>query len=91
MKRVYKYEVPIQDQFALQLPVGAQVLTVQTQYGDAPRLWALVDADSAVTELRSFILRGTGHDIEEPVDRLIHCGTFQLQDGALVFHVFEVA
>lgn len=33
MKCVYKYEIPVQDQFALQLPVGAQVLDVQAQQG----------------------------------------------------------
>lgn len=31
--RVFKYEVPIKDQFDLQLPVSARVLDVQVQQG----------------------------------------------------------
>ena len=94
MMRVYKYWIPIEDQFTLALPLGAQVLDVQMQ-GDAAQLWALVDpalmGPTAPCEAREFILRGTGHDIDLPgPSALSHCGTFQMQGGALVFHVFEV-
>ncbi len=86
MQRVYKYPIRIADVFSLELPRGAQLLDVQTQRGE-PHLWALVDAD-AVLERRWFRLAGTGHDIPEAVKS--HAGSFQLQGGSLVFHVFEI-
>ena len=88
MLRIYKYPIPIEDDFALSLPDGAQVLDVQTQYGQ-PQLWALVDPEAPMRE-RQFILRGTGHDIHYPLSALIHCGTFQEHGGSVVFHVLEV-
>jgi hypothetical protein len=93
MLRIYKYTIPVEDEFVLQLPAEAQVLDVQTQHG-WPQLWALIDP-KASTESRRFILRGTGHDIRHyTTETLKYCGTFQLQsgqlNGQLVFHVFEV-
>jgi hypothetical protein len=50
-------------------------------------MWALVNPEAS-KEKRRFELYGTGHDVPES-DGLIHVGTFQMQDGALVFHLFE--
>ena len=85
MKRVYKYDIDVLDNFVLELPEDAQILTVQMQYG-SPVIWALIDDDKPLKE-RKFRLAGTGHPIEENVK---YIGTFQLMDGALVFHLFEV-
>ncbi len=87
--RVFKYPVPVEDKFTLTLPVGAKVLDVQAQHGE-PQLWALVRDPWVHEHQRTFILRGTGHPIEEAADRLSYCGTFQMSRGHLVFHVFEV-
>jgi hypothetical protein len=89
MKTIFKYEFNITDEFFLTLPKDAIVLTVQTQR-NVPVLWALVDPE-APTENRYFALRGTGHnadDLEENKDAH-YVGTFQMQGGALVFHLFE--
>jgi hypothetical protein len=83
-KRVFKYPVPVRDELTLQLPAGAEVLTVQVQNG-APVLWALVD-DTAPTEARRFIVRGTGHAISGAIR---YVGTFQLEGGAFIGHLFE--
>jgi len=83
---VYKYDVPIDDTFALALPEFARVLTVQVQDGQ-PRLWALVDP-AAPPRDRRFRLAGTGHPIQE-ADDWRYIGTFQLNGGALVLHLFE--
>lgn len=86
---IWKYPVRIDDKFALEMPKGAQVLAVQTQNG-APQLWALVDPD-AEHESRRFALLGTGHYLtpEALEHGLTYRGTFQVRDGALVFHLFE--
>lgn len=87
MRTVYKYSIPLTDHFSLSLPIDAQLLAVQTQYG-MPQLWALVETDYP-TEDRYFRLAGTGHTIE--VECPDYVGTFQIQDGALIFHLFEIS
>lgn len=89
---VYKYPVQLSSShFILDLPLGAKVLTVQTQ-GDAAsqhaQLWALVEK-SKPTERRKFQVYGTGHDIPDGQE-LEYIGTYQQFIGDLVWHVFEV-
>jgi hypothetical protein len=86
MKAVWKYDVPVQDEFTIEMPEDAHVLTVQEQHG-APRLWALVDPKRPLRKWR-FWLAGTGHMIPMP-ETLRHVGTFQAHGGDLVFHLFE--
>jgi len=83
---IWKYQIPIEDSFRLELPEGATVLSVQTQREEAC-LWALCD-ENAQGVFRTFELRGTGHAAKGLQDaRFI--GTFQMRGGALVFHLFE--
>lgn len=84
MKTIWKFELHIDEPVTLLMPVGAEVLTVQAQ-GDIPCIWAIVDPN-AETETRRFYVRGTGHPLRE-VGRYVD--TFQLNGGALVFHLFE--
>ncbi len=72
----------------IEMPDGAEILTVQTQNEQA-HLWAQVDPRAAKC-LRTFEVFGTGHSIhyDMGVERK-YIGTFQLGGGALVFHVFE--
>lgn len=89
-RAVWKY--PLQfppmagDVYVVPMPAGARVLTAQMQAG-LLAIWALVDP-TAEPEPRRFRVAGTGHPIEQEIAAYI--GTFQLADGALVFHVFEV-
>lgn len=85
-KVVWKFPVPVSDSFELDLPIGAEVLTVQVQRGE-PQLWALVDPDAPKEKLRFRIL-GTGHSAKN-ADRLLWIATFQLHGGDLVFHCFQ--
>ena len=86
MKTVYKYDVAMNDTSAIQMPAGAELLHVDVQHG-SPKLWALVDTEAPL-ELREFHMAGTGW----PADGFgKHVGTFTLQGGALVFHLFERA
>ena len=86
--RIYKYTLAVTDLQTLALPERAKVLTVQTQAG-LPQLWALVNEKASVAEHRRFATYGTGNPM--PDGNLgQYIGTYQLADGALVFHVFEL-
>jgi hypothetical protein len=100
MKRLVIYKYPISSgKLDIWLPKQAKVLDVQEQRGE-PQMWVLLDPD-AVTVPRRFVAYGTGHPIEvkEGVGRgpqyqggewLDYIGTFQMQAGYLVYHLFEV-
>lgn len=84
MRTIWKFPISPADTIEFSMPVGAVILTLQTQYGE-PCIWAEVD-DQAPTEIRKFRTYGTGHPV---VPGGVHIGSYQLRDGALVFHVYE--
>lgn len=91
MKKIFKYEVLIRDHFNISMPKGAKILTVQAQH-KVPQLWALIDPDEEET-LRNFRLAGTGHDIPADLHRegeYKYIGSFQLFNGDLIYHLFEL-
>ena len=64
-KTIWKFPLDVTDETECVMPVGSELLTVQTQ-GDTLCVWALVDPDpKAKTESRSFRIFGTGHVVEE--------------------------
>jgi hypothetical protein len=83
MRTIWKFAV--EETMQLLLPVDAMVLSIQTQF-NAPQMWILLDSDLPKT-LRRFIVLPTG--VSVPDVPLNYCGTFQINDGALIFHVFE--
>jgi hypothetical protein len=84
MTTIYKYTLE-PGRTVLELPDGAQVLTVQMQHG-SPCMWALVDLARPIGR-RFFDVYGTGHAM--PADPGRYVATFQMEGGALVWHVFE--
>lgn len=84
-KSVWKFPLNIEDAVTIRMPKCSMVLDVQLQNG-IPCLWALCATDSPLED-RTFFLYGTGHPIEE--EDISYVGTFQIHDGALVFHLFE--
>jgi len=81
---IYKYPIgPVTD---LQLPEGAEILCVQAQYG-IPCIWVKVDTMKSYKS-RQIRVYGTGYVLSDECQKYI--GTFQLDGGHLVFHVFEV-
>ncbi len=54
MQVVYKYEIPANREFILEMPKGARILTA-TVYGRTMLLWALVDRDLRHDEIRRFL------------------------------------
>lgn len=85
MQAVWKFPLGPFDLMEIDMPTGSRVLCVQCQDG-APQLWALCDV-SAPKQTRVFHIYGTGHTHGAINGEYV--GTFQLADGALVFHVFE--
>ncbi len=86
MKRVFKYTLEMIDEQAIAMPKGAFPMTVQTQ-NDKPQVWMFVD-DSQPPERRKFRIVGTGHPADD-VQYGQYVGTFQMQGGSLVFHLFQ--
>lgn len=87
MKTVWKFHLNLNDRpTVLELPRGAEVLTVQMQH-DRLTLWVLVDPEQP-KESRTFTVHGTGHPtIPEHYTKDHWCGT--VVDGMFVWHVFE--
>jgi hypothetical protein len=84
-RTIWKYEVEITDEVALQMPAGAEVLR-HVEVNERHRslwVWAIVNP-SAHLALRTFFVCGTGNPMP-PVGE--HVGT--VMDGLLVWHVFE--
>lgn len=91
MKSIWKYQIPLEDKFSLEIHEGARILALQTQE-DRPCIWCLVD-NMKPRHVRHFETYGTGHVITgaalDPGSQYI--GTYQVRSiGTLVFHVFEV-
>lgn len=86
MTTIYKYKLQ-PGRTVLDLPDGAQVLTVQMQ-GDDACLWAMVEPHKP-TGRRFFDVYGTGHPM--PADPGDYVATFQQRNewGTLVWHVFD--
>ncbi len=89
--RIWKYTIMIQDETImiqdetiLHMPGGAKILTVQMQNG-VPYVWVLVNPDAMMAR-RTIRVFGTGHPIPSGYDDH-HIGS--VQDGALVWHVFD--
>jgi hypothetical protein len=85
-KVIYKYPLTGVTT-TIDLPKGAKVLSFQVQRGNAC-IWVLLDIGPVELETRTFRFWGTGHPMEDVPMKYI--GTFQLDEGSLVFHLFEV-
>jgi hypothetical protein len=85
MQAIWKYPLPPIGVCNMEMPAKAKVLCVQVQ-GGMPCLWALVDVDE-LKSIREFVTYGTGHVHIAISGKYV--GTYQLDNGGLVFHVFE--
>lgn len=86
MKQIWKFQV----ENVIEMPKGAEILTVQTQamanrYTFDPYIWAKVDPRNE-TEIRKFEVIGTGHQFDDTGKEYI--GTYF--DGPFVWHLFEI-
>jgi len=88
MNTIWKYPIPIQNSFELELPERSAVLCVQVQH-DQPCIWALVNSEASLVK-RKFLLLGTGQNAGAvEINTQSYIGTFQLREGNLMFHLFD--
>ena len=83
---IWKFQLAVDDGQVIHMPKGARILCVQLQRG-VPHLWAVVDEKKPMQPRRIRTI-GTGHSFESN-SNLAYIGTYQLDGGNLVFHVFE--
>ena len=84
--RILKFKLESIGLQTIEMPRGAQILDVQVQRNEA-QLWALCD-ESTLTENRHIAIYMTGQALLNDPGRYI--ATFQMNDGELVFHAFEM-
>lgn len=94
MKKIYKYPLELTDFQEVDMPEGAEILSVQTQYAPfgSPLkehlcMWAMVDTDKPV-QTRRIRIFGTGNPMTYEHE-LKFIDTVQMSNHALVWHVFE--
>ena len=90
MNRVFKYSLPVQEKYQIELPRGARIIRVE-DVGGLFFLWAIVNSsEDAEKEMRYLEFYKTGQVIETPLDNLVMIGTcklFIMQE--LCLYVFE--
>lgn len=84
MRRVYKYPLELVDHPQLVHMPGDAAIVHFAMQGDIPTIWAIVDPYLSSREARNFVIRGTGHNLNE---ELHYIGT--TQHDAFVWHLFE--
>lgn len=82
---VFKYELLALGQKWLELPRGAQILRVASQFG-VLQMWALVRHDAAL-EKRAFAVVHTGSPVPPGAT---YIDTLLTDGGSYVRHVFEI-
>lgn len=87
MRTIWKYPLQSTDVQSIGLPEGAKILTVQVQQ-DEVCMWACVNPNKQL-EPRTIHIYGTGYDVQNS-EQLKYISTFQLHNGNLVFHAFEL-
>lgn len=90
-KSIWKFPLDTTDYQKVLMPKNAQILSIQAQ-NEIPCIWAIVDKE-AESEEREFEIFGTGHQYKDDIwfgKEHSFVGTYQLNDGSLVFHCFEL-
>lgn len=96
MKTIYKYPLMTTPELVgghifeeIELPIGAEVLTIEIQNKDNVCLWAVVNPEEEQKETRKFVLFGTGMGIPDSLE-LKYIKTILISDGVFVYHGFEI-
>ncbi|KKM03128.1 hypothetical protein LCGC14_1777590 [marine sediment metagenome] len=87
MKTIWKFVIEIDDTIEVMMPQDAKILTVQIQH-EMATIWAMVDTCKSDVK-RILRIVGTGHEISPKIIG-DYIGTFQIDSGNLVFHVFDI-
>ena len=85
MTTIWKYPIEVTGYQQVEMPIKSKVLSVQIQH-ERPCIWVQVNPDETDTCQRAVYTKGTGHPIIGIIGNFV--GTYQLENGSLVFHVF---
>lgn len=90
MLTIWKYEIPIDDYFSLEIPSGYRVLNFSLQ-GGVPVIWVLVNTDNEKYSV-SFSVVGTGNPLNERFSASYqeYVGTVLMLNDSLVWHLFRL-
>lgn len=89
MNKIYKYSLPVQEKYVIELPKASRIIRVEDVDG-LFFLWAIVDTETDEKENRYLEFYKTGQTIETPLEDLVMVGTcklFIMQE--LCLYVFE--
>lgn len=87
MKEIFKYPIETKEEQKIWVTGPLCLLCVQIQMKE-PFIWALVDTCAPSVPV-DILIHGTGNPINHSIaHEHRYLGTYQLDDGALVFHVF---
>jgi hypothetical protein len=86
MRKIYKYELPINGDIITIRQCKIKVLSIQEQNG-IPMMWAIVDPESEAVEPLEITAIGTGWALPTGLDEYL--GTAQDEDG-FVWHYFSL-
>jgi len=85
---IWKYELTTSDRQSVMMPKGAQILSVQVQ-NHTPCLWVLCDEMAAQVQRQVLtLITGTQIAPEDADNQFV--GTYQMNDGSFVGHVFDM-
>lgn len=87
MKAIYKYQLKTTGEQFIDFPINSEILTIQTQ-ANIPCIWAKVETSETEHERKMFVTVGTGEPL--PENTMEYVGTYQLNSGQFIFHVFEI-
>lgn len=86
MRRIFKYELTVEDVQVIETFTLFEPLSVKVQKG-TPVLYAIVDDETVPAKVR-IRTYGTGFVVEPYTMQYEYVGTYLLNEGDLVFHVF---
>ena len=86
METIWKYKLATTDEQFIEIPTGFTPLFLDVQRpGPTPCLWCRVDPKAPKIR-QKIITHGTGHPVPETTGK--HVGSYMLEGGSLIFHVF---
>jgi hypothetical protein len=88
MRTIHKFKMPF-GEFDMVLPMGTRIRHIGMQSGEMlPQMWVELDpSDSGqLNILHRYMVLGTGREFPE---YLTYLGTFLVDDGKLVWHLYE--
>lgn len=87
MKSIYKYDLPVTDKNTLQLPVGAEVLSLIEQNNKLV-LYCLIPIYETEMEFYEVLMFGTGDKITTDLSDYTFIGTVGIHLNSVIVHAF---